>query len=94
MSFAAATGASHHARDHLIEAYCEAVLHALRQMAGVPTPEDTWKDIKVHGGMRGELQTIFKVARQISQGMATEASLRQAQMKEKAERGARCVSED
>ena len=41
----------------------------------MPTPKDTWKDIKVHGGLRGELQTVFKAARQISMGTATAASL-------------------
>ena len=72
----------------------ERVLQALRQMAGVPTPEDTWKDIKVHGGLRGELQTVFKAARQISMGTATAASLLQAETNERRARGARNVSED
>ena len=66
----------------------------MRQMPGVPTPEATWKDIKVHGGLRGELQTVFKVARQTSMGIATAASLEQAEVNEKRERGARYVSED
>ena len=93
-SYAATTGIAHHARDHFIEVYCEAVLQSLRQTAGLPTPEATWKDIKVHGGLRGELQTVFAAARHVSMSLATAASLEQAEADEKRARGARGVSED
>ena len=42
------------------------MVRSLQQTPGLPTPEATWKDIKVHGGLRGELQTVFAVARQLS----------------------------
>ena len=70
------------------------MLQQLRAAPWVPTPEDTWKDIKCHEGTRGELQTIFRMAQHISRGIATAASLEQTEEEERRERGGRHVDSD
>ena len=93
-SYAAATGCEWHARDHFIEVYCNELLSLLRNAAGVPSPEATWKDVKVHKGLRGELQTVFRAAKALSQGLATADSLVRTENTERESRGSRNVSED
>jgi hypothetical protein len=50
--------------------------------------------MKVHQGLHGELQAIFRAALRTSQGIATAASLEQAESDERASRGGVSVSED
>ena len=93
-SYAAATGCEWHSRDHFIEVYCTELLRLMHQTAGLASPEATWKDVKVHGGMRGELKAVFRAAKAISQGLATADSLVGAENAERESRGSRNVSED
>jgi hypothetical protein len=92
--YAAHTGNPIHGRDHFIEVYCDSILAQLSTAAGVPTPEQTWKDVKNHVGLRGELQAVFAAASHISRGIATAASLERTEQQERIARGARGVSED
>ena len=92
--YAAETGNAWHARDHFIEVYCGEILRQLAGVPGVPSPEDTWKDVKCHEGLRGELQTVFQHARRISQSLATADSLERTEETERIARGGRSVSED
>ena len=85
-------GCDWHGRGHFIEVYCNELLRLMRLTAGLPSPEATWKDAKVHKGLRGELQAVFRAAKILSQGLATAASLEQTENEERKSRGSR--SED
>ena len=69
------------------------VLSQLRCTVGLPTPEATWKDLKLHKGTRGELQAVFSAARRSSCGLATAESLARAEEAERVARGGKHVSE-
>lgn len=96
-AYAAHTGAAHHSEDHFVELYALEVLRLMPQHSGagaLPSDERGWKDVKLHGGARGEFRHIYAAALRASQARATADSIRASEQACMVARGARGVSED
>lgn len=90
-------GAAHHSEDHFVELYALEVLRLMPQHSGagaLPSDERGWKDVKLHGGARGEFRHIYAAALRASQTRATADSIRASARACMVARGARGISED
>uniref|UniRef100_A0A7S3AF98 Integrase core domain-containing protein n=1 Tax=Haptolina ericina TaxID=156174 RepID=A0A7S3AF98_9EUKA len=93
--YAAHTGRAYHAEDHFVEVYSYEVLRLVEmQAAALPSKERAWKDMKIHGGKRGDFRAVYAAALHASQGRATAESIMQSERDCMVTRGSRCVSED
>ena len=95
-AYAARTGAAHHNEDHFVELYSLEVLRLMPQHSAValPSNECGWKDVKLHGGARGEFHHIFAAALRASQARATADSIRASENACMVTRGSRGIGED
>ena len=52
----------YHNEDHFVEVYAWELVRLMRgRGGGVPSQERAWKDVKIHGGKRGEFRGVLRM---------------------------------